>query len=147
MTLIGSLRLSSSAFWGAWLCLEIDFSFFDGNTDTNYSVHTTSHYTLILCTHDRMIITVIVLSSRQSGSVYYGLDQMIILRTTKQFFSPSLSNTPHYYMSLIYIIGTIMLPRVWALQATLMRYDVISRDWVIHTWANRGKLYELITTR
>ena len=38
----------------------------------------------------RMIITVIVVLSRHSGSEYYGLDQIIILRTTKQLFSSSI---------------------------------------------------------
>ena len=107
--------------------------------------YTTSHYELILGTYDRMIITVIVASSRHSGSVCSGLDQIIldykiitiqilIVKSSSLFYEP------------IYTIHTIMPSRVWALRATWTSYHVIPRDWVIHihTWANRGELYELI---
>ena len=42
------------------------------------------------------VITYLVLS-RHSGSVYYRLDQIIILRTTKQFFSSSLWKSSSLY--------------------------------------------------
>ena len=48
----------------------------------------------------------------------------------------------------IYTIHTYMISRVWAVRATWMSYDVIARDWAIHTythtWASRGEPYELI---
>ena len=67
--------------------LKLFFSFFDGNdTDLLHTLNT-SHYKLFLGTSDRSIITVIAALFRHSGSVYFGLDQIIILRTTKQLFS------------------------------------------------------------
>ena len=68
-----------------------------------YLLHTSKsialHYKLI-GTYDRMIIPVIAVFSRHSSSAYYGLDQIIIVRTTKQLCSSSLWKAPRYYMSL-----------------------------------------------
>ena len=83
--------------------------------------------------------------SRHSGSVYYGLDQIIILRTTNEFFSSSLSKAPHSYMSL-YTPST---------QPCFLGCDLYGlHEWAttlfpatelyIHTWANRDDLYKLI---
>ena len=78
------------------------------------------------------VITYVVLS-RHSRSAQYGLDQIIILRTTKQFFSSSLWKAPHYCIyELIYTVDIYMLCRVWGSRATWMSYDIIPRDWAIY---------------
>ena len=91
------------------------------------------HHKLILSTYDRMVITAIhccVIQTRGVCTFWAGPDH----------------HTSHYYIHHRHI-NTCMLSRVWALRATWMSCDMISRDWAntdIHTWATRGELYELI---
>ena len=94
-----------------------------------------------------MIIITVSMLSIHARSASYGLDQMTTRRSINRFFNSSLWKAPHHCMSL-YTPSARTCFLGCGVRAKWIKYDMIARDWAIHTytyaWANRGELYELI---
>ena len=88
--------------------------------------------------------------SRHAGSLYYGLEQIAILRALNQFFSSALWKTPHHSMSLYTpCIHTCFFGcELYGLHEWATTWfppnELYIHTHIPGTWATRGEPYELI---